>query len=423
MSSEWLRRAIRDFLIREPGRFVFEPPRSLELPQVSSADLYIHVPFCKSLCPYCPYNRVLYDAALVPPYVKAMHAEIDRYFSLLGAVEVDSIYIGGGTPTTILDELGPILEHIRRRFRHKGIIAVETTPNDLDPETLCKLRALGVNLLSIGVQSFDDRYLKLIGRTYRASILRPVISSALSAGFDAVNLDLMFALPGQTTDEALADLDTALDLGAEQVTVYPLFTFPYAAVGKHLQLQQVAFPKLSTRRQMYKAIHNDGIAHGLNRVSVWGFKKNDVDRFSSVTRNHYIGIGAGAGTHLPGLFYFNTFSVAEYIRSCSENDLPVALQMSMSSEVERFFWLYWRLYETCIPKEGFAQLFATDMRLKLLLSLALRLHLLTDNGNSYVLTERGSFWIHLLQNYYILNYIDKVWATSMRDPWPARVEL
>ena len=423
MSAEWLRRAIRDFLIREPRRFVFEPPRSLELPQVSSADLYIHVPFCKSLCPYCPYNRVLYDAARVPPYIKAMHAEIDRYFSLLGAVEVDSIYIGGGTPTTILDELGPILEHIRRRFRHRGIIAVETTPDDLDSENLCKLRALGVNLLSIGVQSFDDRYLRLIGRKYRASILRPVISNALSAGFNAVNLDLMFALPGQTTDEALADLDTALNLGVKQVTVYPLFTFPYAAAGRHLQLQQVAFPKLSTRRQMYKAIHNDAIAHGLNRVSVWGFKKDDADRFSSVTRNHYIGIGAGAGTHLPGLFYFNTFSVAEYIRSCSENVLPVALQMSMNSEVERFFWLYWRLYETSIPKDGFARLFATDMRLKSLLSLARGLHLLTDNGNSYVLTERGSFWIHLLQNYYILNYIDKVWATSMRDPWPARVEL
>jgi oxygen-independent coproporphyrinogen-3 oxidase len=366
---------------------------------------------------------VLYDAALVPRYVKAMHAEIDRYFSLLGAVEVDSIYIGGGTPTTILDELGPILEHIRRRFGHKGIIAVETTPDDLDPENLCKLRALGVNLLSIGVQSFDDRYLKLIGRKYRASILGPVISSALSAGFDTVNLDLMFALPGQTTGEALADLDTALDLGAEQVTVYPLFTFPYAAVGKHLKLKQVAFPKLGARRQMYKAIHSNGIAHGFDRVSVWGFKKNHVARFSSVTRNHYIGLGAGAGTHLPGLFYFNTFSVAEYIRSCSENDLPVALQMSMSSAMERFFWLYWRLYETCIPKDGFARLFATDLRLKSLLSLALGLHLLTDNGDSYVLTERGSFWIHLLQNYYILNYIDKVWATSMRDAWPARVEL
>lgn len=423
MSAERLRRAIRDFLIREPGRFVFEPRRSLELPPVSSADLYIHVPFCRSLCPYCPYNRELYDAALVPPYVEAMHAEIERYFSLLGAIEVDSVYIGGGTPTTILDELGPILEHIAKRFRHKGKIAVETTPDDLNSQNLCKLRALGVNLLSIGVQSFDDYYLKLIGRRYQASILRPVISSVLSTGFDSVNLDLMFALPGQTTGEAIADLDTALDLGAEQVTLYPLFTFPYAAVGKHLQLQQVAFPELGNRRQMYKAIHNDAIAHGLNRVSVWGFRKHDVERFSSVTRNHYIGIGAGAGTHLPGLFYFNTFSVTEYIRSCAENDLPVALQMSMSSAMERYFWLYWRLYETCIPKDRFAQLFAADRRLKSLLGLALRLHLLTDSDNGYVLTERGSFWIHLLQNYYILNYIDKVWTTSMRDPWPARVEL
>ena len=126
---------------------------------------------------------------------------------------------------------------------------------------------------------------------------------------------------------------------------------------------------------------------------------------------------------LLGLFYFNTFSVHDYIRSCSENELPIALQMSVNPAIEHFSWLYWRLYETCIPKDGFAQLFSDDRRVKSLLWLALQLHLLTDAGNNYVLTERGSFWIHLMQNYYILNYIDTVWTRCMRDAWPARIEL
>jgi len=423
MNAEWPRRAIRDFLVGEHGRFVFEPRHSVQLPQVPAADLYIHIPFCKSLCPYCPYNRVLYDEALAASYVKAMRAEIDRYHSLLGAIEIGSIYIGGGTPTTLLDDLQPIVDQIRSRFRHTGVVAVETTPDDLDAETLSKLKTLGVNLLSIGVQSFDDRYLRLIGRKYSSSILPSALSRALSSGFDSVNLDMMFALPGQTTDEALTDLDRVLDLGADQVTLYPLFTFPYTTVGRHLQLKQVRFPNLRTRRRMYKAIHDEAVTRGLDRVSVWGFKKKNVPRFSSVTRDNYIGVGAGAGTCLPGLFYFNTFSVPGYIRSCSGNDLPVALQMNMSSTMEDFYWLYWRLYETRIPKDGVERLFSGDNKVRWLFWLALRLHVLNDGGHSYVLTERGSFWIHLLQNYYVLNYIDTVWTRSMRDAWPARIEL
>jgi len=423
LRAEWPKRAIRDFLVRERDRFVFEPRRDVELPEVSTADLYIHIPFCKSLCPYCPYNRIRYQEKLVEPYLRALQTEIDSYSSLLGNIGIGSIYVGGGTPTTVLDRLEPIIERIRQRFTHDGVIAIETTPEGLDQRAIARLRSLGVNLLSIGVQSFDDRYLRLLGRPYSASVLAPAITGALSAGFDSVNLDLMFALPGQTVDEALADLDTALNLGAEQVTMYPLFTFPYSGVGKLLTLKHVKFPNLRTRRRMYRAIHDEALSHGLNRVSVWGFKKDGVPLFSSVTRDNYIGVGAGAGTHLPNLFYFNTFSVPAYTESGSLGALPISLQMHMTEALERFYWLYWRLYETYIPKREFLQRFGDDTRAISMLWLAMRLRLLVDANGNYALTERGSFWIHLLQNYYILNYIDKVWTRSMRDAWPARIKL
>ena len=337
--------------------------------------------------------------------------------------EVGSIYIGGGTPTTVIDELGGLVEHLRRRFRHRSVIAVETTPDDLCKANTKKLREAGVDLLSIGIQSFDDRYLKLIGRRHRSDILADVIARALAAGFDAVNLDLMFALPGQTTEEVLADLDMAFELGAEQVTLYPLFTFPYSSVGRHLRLTNVDFPQIGTRRDMYRAIHEDALAHGFERVSVWGFKKSETTRFSSVTRDEYIGLGAGAATCLPGLFYFNTFSVPDYIERGVAGESPVSLQMDLSAAMTRLYWLYWRLYETRVPKEGFSKRFAEDAQLRWLLRLALRLHFVADASNEYVLTERGAFWIHLMQNYYVLNYIDKVWSRSMRQAWPGRIEL
>ena len=97
--------------------------------------------------------------------------------------------------------------------------------------------------------------------------------------------------------------------------------------------------------------------------------------------------------------------------------------MHMTDAMEHFYWLYWRLYETRIPRRGFAQLFGNDARTLRLLWLALQLRLLTEAGDDYMLTDRGSFWIHLLQNHYILSYIDNVWTRSMQDAWPARIEL
>ena len=234
---------------------------------------------------------------------------------------------------------------------------------------------------------------------------------------------MMFALPGQTTAQMLADMRTAFALGAEQLTLYPLFTFPSSAIGRHMALRDVTLPPFHVRRQMYKAIHDEACAHGFKRVSVWGFKRDDIESFSSVTREQYIGIGAGAASRLPGLFYFNTFSVPDYVRTCANDALPIALVMQMSELMESYYWLYWRLYETRVTKLSLRQHFHDDPNIRRMLHLALDLHLLIDKGELYELTERGAFWIHLLQNYYVLNYINKVWTAAMQSPWPARISL
>jgi coproporphyrinogen III oxidase-like Fe-S oxidoreductase len=419
----WVLRGIRDHLVGEKGVYQFEPTRTVDLPPINRVDLYLHIPFCRNLCPYCPYNRVRYDETLAAAYLAAVLTEIDLYHEQLGQIEIGSVYIGGGTPTTMLDELALILVHLRKRFSLKGDIAIETLPSDLDAKSLTKLKDMGISLLSIGVQSFDDRYLKLIGRNYPARILAPVISQAMNAGFDTVNLDLMFALPGQTTGEALADLQTAIALESDQVTLYPLFTFPYSAVGKHQAFHRVKFPGLRIRRRMYRALHDHALTKGYQRVSVWGFKRSVTSSFSSVTRRVYIGLGAGAGNCLPGMFYFNTFSVPAYIRSCEQGRMPVALKMGMTPTMEDYYWLYWRLYETSVSKQEFNQVFAKQAHILWLLQLASGIGMLTDTGNHYDLTERGAFWIHLLQNHYVLNYIDKVWRAAMQDPWPERITL
>ena len=416
-------RILRDRLVGGSGKFVLEARRHVTLPAVQAADLYIHIPFCRSLCPYCPYNRVLYDASLSDRYTGALLCEIDSFREALGPIDIGSVYVGGGTPTTMLGGLGSALERIRSRFACKGSIAVESIPSDLDRDTLRALAELGVSQLSIGVQSFDDRYLKLIGRPYRSGGLDRVIRDSLAGGFETVNVDLMFALPGQATAEALADLDRAIDLGVDQVTMYPLFTFPYSAAGRHLHLRGVKFPSFRSRRVMYRALHDRALSRGLRRSSVWGFNRDEGAPFSSVTRERFIGLGAGSATYLPGIFYFNTFSVPEYVRVSSSGELPVALAMRMSVLMEAWYWLYWRLYETAIRKQQVDLHFRGNGDVRRMLWLARALGFATDEGDAWRLTERGAFWIHLLQNHAVLNYIDSVWTAAMRAPWPGRIRL
>jgi len=424
MLTQIITRAIRRYLVGSRQEFIFKPIDDIKLPSIEKIDMYIHIPFCKNKCPYCPYNKIMYDKKLAELYLKAILTEIEQYYNRLGRIEITSIYIGGGTPTNLIDELGVILERIRDRFIITGNICIETTPSDLNKETVSKLISYGINLVSLGVQSFNNEYLQLIGRNYKASILYPAIELLSSSNFKSINIDLMFALPGQTVKEVILDLKKAINSGVNQVTLYPLFTFPYSTVGKYLNLKRVKMPNIITRKSMYYAIHDFCIDNGFKRVSVWGFIRNDVPRYSSVTRDNYIGFGAGAGSHISKTFYLNTFSVKEYIKTCFNEKLPVALKMDFTDSMTRYYWLYWRFYDTYIPKGQLFELFGkNDKNIQLLLWLINILKLGEKDAENVFLSKRGAFWLHLIQNYFVLNYIDKIWSVAMKKPWPNEIRI
>ena len=416
-------RAVRRVLVGRGQKFVFTRRDDVAVPSLTEIGVYIHIPFCRSKCPYCPYNRIDYDESLVVPYTQAVLREIGRYFTGGTKARISSVYIGGGTPTTLVDELGVIMGAIRERCIIVGDVCIETNPADLNEDMVRKLRGLGVDLISVGVQSFDDRFLQILGRSYDAAQARSAAAIALSADFRSVNIDLMFALPGQTTANVLDDLGEALRIGASQVTTYPLFTFPYSSVGRYLNVKRVRMPGLARRRKMYRAIHEFLTENGYQRVSVWGFRKGDSPKYSSVTRDTYIGIGAGAGSSLPAVFYLNTFSVKDYIEVSVAGRTPVALAIDVSPALAKYYWLYWRLYDTYIDRQELSERFGKDAKLKLMLGLVRLLGLTREGGDRIELTERGAFYIHLLQNYFVLNYIDRVWSAAMKEPWPERIEI
>jgi len=424
MLIESVTRRVRRYLVGDDQDFSFRAAGEVNLPPVDKMDLYIHIPFCKTLCPYCPYNRIKYDRSLVSLYLDALLSEIEQYRNRVGKIEVTSIYVGGGTPTTLIDELGVILDRVRERFSVTGDICVETNPGDITEKSTKKLVGYGVNLISLGVQSFDDRYLKLLGRNYRSDMLDRTVALTLSSGFRSVNLDLMFALPGQTVAEVKQDLDRAVRTGANQITAYPLLCFPYSTVGRFRRLRNVEMPNIVVRRRMYRTLHDHLAEKGFRRVSVWGFQKGEGPRYSSVTRDYYIGLGAGAGSHVPGSFYLNTFSVEEYVKRCRGGKLPVAVTMDFTDSMSRYYWLYWRLYDTYVSKKQLFELFGSnDRMLNRFLRLLRLLRMAKEGEDQIALTERGAFWVHLAQNYFVLNYINRVWSVARETPFPDRIRL
>ena len=238
---------------------------------------------------------------------------------------------------------------MRERFRLTGDICIETNPADVDETPSRNCTTLGVSLVSLGVQSFRAQNLALLGRRYAPSTAERALALLAESGFASVNADLMFALPGQTVGDVTADLARAAQLGANQLTTYPLFTFPYTSVGEYLRLTAVRMPNLRVRRRHYRAISDWCARQGFERVSVWGFKRGGVPRYSSVTRDGYIGIGPGAGSHLPDGFVLNTFDLDSWIEALHAGRPAIALRMPFADEMAGWWWLYWRFYDTRIP--------------------------------------------------------------------------
>lgn len=420
-------RSIRSALSSSGDRYEFVPGdgSDLKLDSEQPAGLYIHIPFCRSMCPYCPYNRIRYEPALAERYCDALLLEIARYGDLLGRRRFESLYIGGGTPTLVVNRLPELLAAVRNRFVLEGPVAIETTPSDVNDEKLAVLKDCGVDFVSLGVQSFSDANLVLIGRNYRAEEAVRALDAVMERGFPLCNVDMIFAFPGQQLAGLREDIAEIKRRCPNQVTWYPLFTFPHSAVGRARRLLRVRMPSVLTRRRMYYEIHERFLEDGFERTSVWSFNRSPGSRYSSVTRDYYVGFGAGAGSFTGTGFYFNTFSVPDYIAAV-ERRLPVALRMGVTERMRRLFWFYWRLYETVVPARAYEARFGAGLQQDFggVLNLMQWLGLARFEADQNLrLTRQGAHWVHLAQNYFALNYVAQVWSHCQAAAWPGPVGL
>jgi coproporphyrinogen III oxidase-like Fe-S oxidoreductase len=397
------------------------------LQDIDEFGLYLHVPFCRQICPYCPYNKEIYHPEVAERYAEAVMKEIDIYSGLIGDRPVTSFYIGGGTPTTmIFSGLDRILRHIFESFNMQCDIHMESHPNDLTWDNLQAISSLGVEHLSVGVEALQDHHLKALRRPYSVKHVVTAVGRAVSNGFKCVNADFIFALPGQTYGEVEQAGHTLVEMGVDQVAAYPLFRFPYTKMGRTARESNHDFFSIFKRRKMLSILERIFYAAGFERTSVWAFTRPGVPKYCSVTVPLYVGLGASGGSYLKDVFYLNTFNVQEYIKALENGRLPIALSLDLTENMQMAGWLYWRIYETRFKRsdfqkrfgKGFDRVYGKYMRLFSLLGF-----LKKDDGDEIVLSDNGTYWLHVLEDLFSIEYISQLWGTSKQQPWPEKVVL
>lgn len=414
---------IRNFLSHQSD-YTFKASNEFSIDPSKTYGLYLHIPFCTNNCPYCPYYKTTYDKTKITPFLKALDNEVILTKKLLKEKPLSSLYIGGGTPTLLDEQLIDIIKTIQHHFTIQEEIAIETSPADLNDKKLRMLQQNGVNSLSIGIQSLNEESLKTIGRTYTTKTAHQSLEKLTTTDFDTINIDMMFALPKQSQNDLKDDLKDLLTYQPQQITYYPLFTFPYTTVGRYKKLNKTKMPTFSTRRKMYTLICKTLKKAGYHQSSVWSFQKTQTKKFSSVTRDYYIGLGPSAATYSGQQFYFNTFNFTDYLKTATKK--PVILKMDVNTYMEKLFWLYWRFYETTIPKDSYKTLFDSTLEkdfTSILLFLRVFRFIEKEDKNQIQLNFRGIFYTHLIQNIYALDYINKIWAQCQNDSLPEKISL
>lgn len=424
----FLRNQLRRWLTKEPHMALENKRPSLErrFQGIGEFGLYLHVPFCRQICPYCPYNKELYRPEVAARYARAVRKEIDIYAGLIGDRPVTSFYVGGGTPTTMLHNgLGDILDHVHAAFNMQCDIHMESHPNDLDADNLDTIASMGVAHLSIGVEALQDHHLRALHRPYTVSQVQAAVARAVSNGFKCVNADFIFALPNQTYTEVEQAGCSLVETGVDQVAAYPLFEFPYTRWAQIVKARGYEGAGLFKRRKMLSILERIFYDAGFERTSVWAFTRRGVPKYCSVTVPLYVGLGASGGSYLKDVFYLNTFNVEAYIQALEKDRLPIALSLDLTENVQMAGWLYWRVYETRFKRSGFEARFGKDFDVvygKYMRPLSLA-GFLKDDGDEIVLSDSGAYWLHVVQDLFSIEYVSKLWGNSRETPWPEKVVL
>ncbi len=305
--------------------------------------LYFHIPFCERKCLYCDFYSVESQSSMAP-FLDALCAEIAAAASLRPAAPIGTLFFGGGTPSLLEPgQLERILGAVQNRWRvlPHAEITVETNPGTVDREKLRAFRSLGVNRLSIGVQSFDDRELRFLSRIHDASQAVRCVDAARQAGYENLSLDLIYSLPGQTTAQWLVTLEKALALGPDHLSAYSLIVEENTPLHRMVHRGEVTPNPAEAEAALYERTMEVMASRGYEHYEVSNYARPGFRcRHNLVYWHHgeYLGFGPSAHSFLrapgghSGRRWANAANISTYVGNIQAGKTPVTFEESVESD-------------------------------------------------------------------------------------------
>lgn len=318
--------------------------------------LYIHIPFCERLCPYCSFNRFAFRDDLARRYFASLRNEL-LILSRMGFT-FESLYIGGGTPTILMDELLQTIDLTYSLFPiHEA--SCETNPNHLTPQVLDQLSPR-IQRLSVGVQSFDDMLLQQMQRFDKYGSGAEILERLQSARgrFPSLNVDMIYNFPNQTEAALLRDIHLVKESGANQTTFYPLMVSP--SVNRKLKAE---FSQDTRREARFYQLICDALLPDFSPMSAWTFSRTGSGMIDEYIANYeeYIGAGSGSFSYVDGRLFVNTFSLSEYSRLLDQDQLPITSSQQFSRKQRMQYRMMMELFDLKMDKKRFEADFGTSL--------------------------------------------------------------
>lgn len=296
---------------------------------MNKTGLYIHVPFCGSKCNYCDFNSYVGKLDLAEQYFNCMKKEIDLYREEMALNKVGTIFIGGGTPSCVEHRfIGEILSTCRERYNvsEPCEITIESNPGTITHEKLKAYRKYGINRISIGLQAYQENLLKYLGRQHTSEDFTSSVEMAKEAGFDNINADVIFGIPGQTLEDWKKTLDILAELDVTHISAYDLKVEEGTRFGDMLASGKLTEMEDELDREMYHYAIEFLKSKGFNHYELSNFAKEGYEcRHNLIYWNclEYLGLGAGAHSFLQDIRFENQTTVEGYIDYLSKGQKPV----------------------------------------------------------------------------------------------------
>ena len=330
--------------------------------QKKPTSAYVHIPFCTQICYYCDFSKVFIKNQPVDSYLEHLLQEFHSY----DIQKLRTLYIGGGTPTALsAPQLEVLLDGLTKNLDLSVLeeLTIEANPGDLDEDKIAVLKNSAVNRVSLGVQTFDDKMLKKIGRSHLEKDIYENIDRLKLAGFDNISIDLIYALPGQTMDQVKDNVAKAIALDIPHMSLYSLILENHTVFMNRMRRGKLPLPKEELEAEMFEYIIAELERSGFEHYEISNFSKPGFESRHNLMywdNAEYYGIGAGASGYVNGVRYKNHGPIRHYLKAVEEGNARINEEhLSLREQMEEEMFLGLRK-KIGVSKARFEEKFGTS---------------------------------------------------------------